>query len=49
MDGTHIKASANLKKRVKKAIPEAAKRNHRQLDEEGEAGHNAQKESAEEG
>lgn len=25
MDGTHIKANANIKKKVKKAIPEAAK------------------------
>ena len=37
MDGTHIKANANLKKQVKKAIPVAAKRYQEQLDEEIEA------------
>ena len=37
VDRTHIKANANLKKRVKKAIPVAAKRYQEQLDEEIEA------------
>ena len=37
VDGTHIKANANLKKQVKKAIPVAAKRYQEQLDEEIEA------------
>ena len=37
VNGTHIKANANLKKQVKKAIPEAAKRYQEQLDEEIEA------------
>ena len=37
VDGTHIKANANLKKRVKKAIPVAAKRYQEQLDAEIEA------------
>ena len=37
MDGTHIKANANLKKQMKKAIPVAAKRYQEQLDEEIEA------------
>ena len=37
MDGTHIKANANLKKQVKKAIPVAAKRYQEQLDEEIQA------------
>ena len=31
VDGTHIKANANLKKRVKKEIPVAAKRYQEQL------------------
>ena len=37
VDGTHIKANANLKKQMKKAIPVAAKRYQEQLDEEIEA------------
>lgn len=37
VDGTHIKANANLKKRVKKEIPVAAKRYQEQLDAEIEA------------
>ena len=37
MDGTHIKANANLKKQMKKAIPAAAKRYQEQLHEEIEA------------
>ena len=37
VDGTHIKANANLKKQVKKDIPVAAKRYQEQLDEEIEA------------
>ena len=37
VDGTHIKANANLKKHVKKAIPVAAKRYQEQLDAEIEA------------
>ena len=37
VDGTHIKANANLKKHVKKSIPVAAKRYQEQLDEEIEA------------
>lgn len=37
VDGTHIKANANLKKHVKKSIPVAAKRSQEQLDEEIEA------------
>ena len=37
VDGTHIKANANLKKQVKKAVPVAAKRYQEQLDEEIEA------------
>lgn len=37
VDGTHIKANANLKKHVKKSIPAAAKRYQEQLDEEIEA------------
>ena len=37
VDGTHIKANANLKKQVKKAIPVAEKRHQEQLDEEIEA------------
>ena len=37
MDGTHIKANANLKKHVKKSTPVAAKRYQEQLDEEIEA------------
>ena len=37
VDGTHIKANANLKKRVKKEIPAAAKRYQEQLDAEIEA------------
>lgn len=37
VDGTHIKANANLKKQVKKAIPVAAKCYQQQLDEEIEA------------
>lgn len=34
VDGTHIKASANLKKRVKKAVPKQAKRYAKELFEE---------------
>lgn len=34
VDGTHIKANANIKKVVKKAIPEAAKRYEKELREE---------------
>lgn len=34
MDGTHIKANANLKKHIKKAIPQAARHYERQLMEE---------------
>ena len=37
VDGTHIKANANLKKRMKKEIPVAAKRYQEQLDAEIEA------------
>ena len=37
VDGTHIKANASLKKRVKKEIPVAAKRYQEQLDAEIEA------------
>ena len=37
VDGTHIKANANLKKRVKKEIPVAAKRYQEQLDAEIDA------------
>ena len=37
MDGTHIKANASLKKRVKREIPAAAKRYQEQLDAEIEA------------
>ena len=41
MDGTHIKANANLKKHVQKQIPVAAKRYQEQLDEEIEADRSA--------
>ena len=41
VDGTHIKANANLKKRVKKEIPVAAKRYQEQLDAEIEADRSA--------
>lgn len=41
VDGTHVKANANLKKHVKKAIPTAAKRYQEQLDEEIEADRSA--------
>jgi transposase len=34
LDGTHIKASANLKKKIRKAVPEAAKRYASELMEE---------------
>ena len=34
VDGTHIKANANLKKAVKKAVPQAAKTYEKQLMEE---------------
>ena len=34
IDGTHIKANANLKKAVKKAVPQAAKKYEKQLMEE---------------
>ncbi len=34
VDGTHVKANANVKKRVKKAIPTAAKAYEKQLREE---------------
>ena len=37
VDGTHIKANANLKKHVKKSIPKAAKRYQEQLLEEVDA------------
>ena len=37
VDGTHIKANANLKKRAKKEIPVAAKRYQEQMDAEIEA------------
>ena len=37
VDGTHIRANANLKKRVKREIPVAAKRYQEQLDAEIEA------------
>ena len=41
VDGTHIKANANLKKHVQKQIPVAAKRYQKQLDEEIEADRSA--------
>ena len=41
VDGTHIKANANLKKHVQKQIPIAAKRYQEQLDEEIEADRSA--------
>ena len=41
VDGTHIKANANLKKHVKKSIPIAAKHYQEQLDEEIEADRSA--------
>ena len=41
VDGTHIKANANLKKHVKKQIPVAAKRYQEQLDAEIEADRSA--------
>ena len=41
VDGTHIKANANLKKHVQKQIPVAAKRYQEQLDEEIEADRSA--------
>ena len=41
VDGTHIKANANLKKRVKREIPAAAKRYQEQLDAEIEADRSA--------
>ena len=34
VDGTHIKANANMKKAVKKAVPKAAKVYEKQLMEE---------------
>lgn len=34
MDGTHIKANANLKKQAKKAVPKQAKRHTKELFEE---------------
>lgn len=34
VDGTHIKANANLKRHIKKSIPKAAKRYQEQLDQE---------------
>lgn len=37
VDGTHIKANANLKKHIKKSIPKAAKRYQEQLDQEIDA------------
>ena len=37
VDGTHIKANANLKKHIKKSIPRAAKRYQEQLDQEIES------------
>ena len=50
VDGTHIKANANLEKHMKKAIPGMAKRYQEQLDEKNDAGRaNHSKESTEEG
>ena len=43
IDGTHIKANANLKKHVKKTIPKAAKRYREQLLEEVNADREAHK------